>query len=176
METIKKNHMSVISTQASFLDRELKRSRLLPLPPASTSSYAYKLPASLQKRCPSSQNIDSMRVIDNFEVTVLYLLDEDGLIQEKNRLGTRFIDVIIFACMCFNLSLVVDTFMILMFNTPKEYMDRRILCLYLLHHNVSNAMKVCRCIIITIIIIILSSIPSSLQLYYRRCFLSHVHI
>ena len=84
MEEVLKNHIAVIRAQASILHRELKKSLN-----TTVCSAANELPKSLQKRCPAAESINSVRIIDNFEMTILYILDEDGKINEKNRLGKQ---------------------------------------------------------------------------------------
>ena len=86
MEAVQKNHLAIIKAQASTLWKEVKRSR----PEHDSTLLADAvLPTSFQKRCgTASEKLHSIRIIDNFEVTLLHLLDKDGLIKEKHRLGT----------------------------------------------------------------------------------------
>lgn len=85
MESLQKSHLAVIKAQASTLFKEVKKSRQEEDSPLWSDAA---LPISFQKRwCPSSENFHKIRFIDNFEVTILYLLDKDGLIKEKHRLG-----------------------------------------------------------------------------------------
>jgi hypothetical protein len=84
MQALQENHLAIIKAQSSILFKEVKRSRQ---ESPSISINELPLPLTLQKRCPLSENIHNTRIIDNFEVTILYLLDKDGLIQDSNRLG-----------------------------------------------------------------------------------------
>lgn len=102
METVLQHHIALIRAQASILHRELKENRnrlcqdqaLVQGQSQGQGQGQVKnpestvvLPPSIQKRKPPAESIHTVRLIDNFEMTVMYLLDADGMIQEKNRLG-----------------------------------------------------------------------------------------
>ena len=96
MDALHKNHLAVIKAQSSILFKEVRRSRTDSQAPISD----LPLPLSLQKRCDSASNFHNTRIIDNFEVTILYLLDQDGLVQETNRLGRQHCHTYTLLIMC----------------------------------------------------------------------------
>ena len=82
MDIIKMNHLDVFRAQSAVLKEELRKQSHL-----SSGSSVQDLSPLLKKRLPPNCSADDMRRVDNFEMTLMYVLDKDGLIREKHRLG-----------------------------------------------------------------------------------------
>ena len=83
MEEIRKLHVEVMKLQATVLKKEMKRcSQEL-----QNVAICVEVPQTLKHGNIGLESARNSRVTDNFEVTIMYLLDKDGKIQERNRLG-----------------------------------------------------------------------------------------